>query len=432
MRMIDLINKKIDKKILTSEEIEFVVDGYTKNTIPDYQMSSLLMAIHLNGMTNEEIVSLTKAMINSGEVFDLSDIDGIKLDKHSTGGVGDKVSLVLGPIVAACGGKVAKISGRGLDYTGGTIDKLESIQGFNCFLDEDQFKENIKKINLAIIGQTESLVPADKKIYALRDVTGTVGSIPLIVASVMSKKIASGANAILLDIKCGAGAFMKNIEEARKLAKLMILIGKSFKRDVKIEISNMEQPLGKMIGNKNEVIEAMESLKGNGEPKFMELIFSSGITMLMQAKIVKDKKEAKELIEKVIKNGSAYNKFLEMSRNQGGNNQIIQESNWWKPKFCLNVLADREGYVFLHNSKEIGIVAMKLGAGRKTKDDILDFDAGIEIIKTTNEYVKKNDIIMKLYSSQPIDKMLVSEIKNKSIKINTELTEIKMILEQLE
>lgn len=431
MRIIDLIAKKRDHGCLSKAEIEFIVDGYVKNEITDYQMSSLLMAIYLNGMSNDETVYLTNAMLNSGEIFDLSEIKGVKLDKHSTGGVGDKVSLVLGPIIAACGGVVAKISGRGLGHTGGTIDKLESIPGFNCFLDKKQFIETIKKTNVSIIGQTDSLVPADKKIYALRDVTGTVGSIPLIVASVMSKKIASGADAILLDIKCGNGAFMKNIEEAEKLAELMILIGKSFNRDVKVEISNMEQPLGRMVGNKNEIIEAMESLKGNGDKKFMELIFSSASTMLVQAKLASTKDEAKKMIQEVIDNGQAIAKFYEFVKAQSGDEKIIQQANWWNPKYSLDVVADQDGYIYLKNAKEIGLVAMKLGAGRKIKEDVLDFEAGIEIIKTTNDLVKKGDVIMKLYSSTPIDPTLINELKENSIKINKQQTEIKMILKQM-
>ena len=284
MQMIDIIAKKRDKKILTKEEIKFVIDGYVNNQIPDYQISALLMAIYLNGMNDEETVFLTELMMNSGDVINLDDIEGIKLDKHSTGGVGDKVSLVLGPILAACGAKVAKMSGRGLGHTGGTLDKLESIAGFNCFLSEQEFKNFVNKSNLSIVGQTNNLVPADKKIYALRDVTATVGSMPLIAASVLSKKFATGSDAILIDLKCGSGAFMKTISEARELGQLMIKIGKKMNKNIQIEISNMEQPLGKMVGNKNEILEAINSLKGQGDPMFMDLIFSSGSTMLVQAK----------------------------------------------------------------------------------------------------------------------------------------------------
>lgn len=431
MRMIDIILKKRDGKELSFEEIDFFINGYIKNEIPDYQISSLLMAIFLKGMSEEETINLTKIMMNSGNVIDLSDIKGIKLDKHSTGGIGDKVSLVLGPIIAACGGKVAKMSGRGLGHTGGTIDKLESIKGFNCFLTEDEFKRIVNQFGLAIVGQTNDLVPADKKIYALRDVTGTTESIPLIVSSIMSKKLATGSDAILIDLKCGSGAFIKNIHDARELAKYMILIGKSLNKDIRIEVSNMDQPLGRMIGNKNEVIEAMNSLKGLGEKNFMELIYSSGSTMLQQAKICSSDEEARKKITSVINDGSAFKKFIEMVNNQGGDSQIIQKSNWWNPKYVVEVLSPNDGYVFLRNSINLGVVAMKLGAGREKKEDKLDFDAGIEIVKVTNEKVKKGDVILKLYSSKYIDESLADFLLNESIQINNNPTNIKMILEQI-
>ena len=431
MQMIDIIAKKRDKKILTKEEIKFVIDGYVNNQIPDYQISALLMAIYLNGMNDEETVFLTELMMNSGDVINLDDIEGIKLDKHSTGGVGDKVSLVLGPILAACGAKVAKMSGRGLGHTGGTLDKLESIAGFNCFLSEQEFKNFVNKSNLSIVGQTNNLVPADKKIYALRDVTATVGSMPLIAASVLSKKFATGSDAILIDLKCGSGAFMKTISEARELGQLMIKIGKKMNKNIQIEISNMEQPLGKMVGNKNEILEAINSLKGQGDPMFMDLIFSSGSTMLVQAKKANNLEVAKKMIKEVIENGNALAKFLEMIENQGGNSKIIQEQNWWNPKYELAIKSPKAGYVYWHNSVAIGMAAMKLGAGRKTKKDQLDFEAGIEIVKVSNEKVNQGDVIMKLYSSQPIAAEIALEIEKESLKINKEMTPIKMILDQL-
>ena len=431
MQMIDIIAKKRDKKILTKEEIKFVIDGYVNNQIPDYQISALLMAIYLNGMNDEETVFLTELMMNSGDVINLDDIEGIKLDKHSTGGVGDKVSLVLGPILAACGAKVAKMSGRGLGHTGGTLDKLESIAGFNCFLSEQEFKNFVNKSNLSIVGQTNNLVPADKKIYALRDVTATVGSMPLIAASVLSKKFATGSDAILIDLKCGSGAFMKTISEARELGQLMIKIGKKMNKNIQIEISNMEQPLGKMVGNKNEILEAINSLKGQGDPMFMDLIFSSGSTMLVQAKKANNLEVAKKMIKEVIENGNALAKFLEMIENQGGNSRIIQEQNWWNPKYELAIKSPKAGYVYWHNSVAIGMAAMKLGAGRKTKEDQLDFEAGIEIVKVSNEKVNQGDVIMKLYSSQPIAAEIALEIEKESLKINKEMTPIKMILDQL-
>ena len=431
MQMLDIINKKKAKQALSPEEIQFFLNGYINNQIPDYQLSALFMAIVLNGMNEDEVVTLTDLMMHSGKIIDLRDIEGIKLDKHSTGGVGDKVSLVLGPILAACGAKVAKMSGRGLGHTGGTIDKLESIPNFNCFLTEEQFKANVKNIGLAIVGQTDDLVPADKKFYLLRDVSATVDSIALITASILSKKFATGSDAILIDLKCGSGAFMKNIKAAKALGNLMINVGKKLQKNIKIEISNMEQPLGRMIGNKNEVLEAMQALSGQGEAMFMDLIFSSATTMLKQAKIVKGKTAAKALIQDVIKNGAALEKFLAMVQAQGGDANAIQEPQWWKPQYELAIKAPKKGYLLWTNSIVIGNAAMKLGAGRQTKEDVLDFEAGIELVKVSNEAVQAGDIIMKLYSSKPIDPAIALEIEKQSLKIMTKPKAIQMVLEQL-
>lgn len=430
MTILDIIEKKKNKQELSLEEINFFVQNYTNNQIPDYQVSALLMAILLNGMSLKETAHLTQAMMESGKTIDLSSINGIKLDKHSTGGIGDKVSLILGPIIAACGGIFAKMSGRGLGHTGGTIDKLESIEGFNCFLTEDQFKELLIKSKIAIIGQTDDLVPADKKIYALRDVTGTVNSMPLISSSIMSKKLATGSDAILLDVKCGSGAFMKTKEDAIELAQWMVHIGQQLNKDVRAEITNMEQPLGRMIGNKNEIIEAMESLKGNGEKKLTELIYSSGITMLMQAKIVENQSAGKELIDHVITSKKALNKFFEMVENQGGNTKIIQSENWWNPQYKIEIRASKSGYLYLKNSVVLGTVALKLGAGRQTKEDLIDHEAGIELKKVTGEYVNQNDVIMVLYSSKTIDPLLTNDI-HQVIEINDQLIETKIIIEQI-
>lgn len=430
MRFVDIIDKKRNKLALTKEEINLFVKGYTNEEIPDYQVSSLLMAIVLNGMNLEETTHLTEAMINSGKTINLSSIKGIKLDKHSTGGVGDKVSLVLGPIIAACGGIVAKMSGRGLGHTGGTIDKLESIPGFNCFYNEKDFIKLVKKSNLAIIGQTDELVPADKKIYALRDVTATVNSMPLISSSIMSKKLATGSDAILLDVKCGSGAFMKNEKDAIELANWMVSIGKKMKKDVRAEITNMEQPLGRMIGNKNEIIEAMNSLKGNGEKHFMELIYSSGTTLLQQAKIAKTEREGKKMIDEVINNGKAFNKFMEMITNQGGDTKIIQKSNWWNPKYKHEIKASKDGYVYLHDSIQLGLAAMRLGAGRETKEDKIDNEAGIELNKVTNEQVKKGDTIVTLYSSKKISKEIIKSVEE-VVSINKSVKLIKTILKRV-
>ena len=430
MNIIEIIEKKKNKKKLNFKEIDFFVQYYSQNKIPDYQISSLLMAIVINGMNLEEATNLTKSMIASGKTIDLSSIKGVKVDKHSTGGVGDKVSLVLGPIIAACGGIFAKMSGRGLGHTGGTIDKLESIDGFSCFLSDEKFIELVKKTNISIIGQTDDLVPADKKIYALRDTSGTVNSIPLIAASIMSKKIATGADVILLDIKCGSGAFMKNQKEAEELAKWMIQIGKKMKKKIKVEITNMEQPLGKMIGNKNEVIEAMNTLQNKGEKSFVDLIYSSSSILLIESKIAKNEKEAYQMIDNVLKNKLAFKKFIEMVKNQGGNIDKIQSKNWWKPKHSLDIIANKSGYLYLKNSMILGLVAMELGAGRKTKEDKIDNEAGIELKKVTNEKVKEGEVIIKLYSSKKINPNLIDKL-NQTFEINPNPKKIKTVLKKI-
>ena len=430
MNIIEIIEKKKNKKKLNFKEIDFFVQNYSQNKIPDYQISSLLMAIVINGMNLEEATNLTKSMIASGKTIDLSSIKGVKVDKHSTGGVGDKVSLVLGPIIAACGGVFAKMSGRGLGHTGGTIDKLESIDGFSCFLSDEKFIELVKKTNISIIGQTDDLVPADKKIYALRDTSGTVNSIPLIAASIMSKKIATGADVILLDIKCGSGAFMKNQKEAEELAKWMIQIGKKMKKKIKVEITNMEQPLGKMIGNKNEVIEAMNTLQNKGEKSFVDLIYSSSSILLIESKIAKNEKEAYQMIDNVLKNKLAFKKFIEMVKNQGGNIDKIQSKNWWKPKHSLDIIANKSGYLYLKNSMILGLVAMELGAGRKTKEDKIDNEAGIELKKVTNEKVEEGEVIIKLYSSKKINPNLIDKL-NQTFEINPNPKKIKTVLKKI-
>ncbi|MBR3259569.1 MAG: thymidine phosphorylase [Mycoplasmataceae bacterium] len=430
MNIIEIIEKKKNKKKLNFKEIDFFVQNYSQNKIPDYQISSLLMAIVINGMDLDEATNLTKSMIASGKTIDLSSIKGVKVDKHSTGGVGDKVSLVLGPIIAACGGIFAKMSGRGLGHTGGTIDKLESIDGFSCFLSDEKFIELVKKTNISIIGQTDDLVPADKKIYALRDTSGTVNSIPLIAASIMSKKIATGADVILLDIKCGSGAFMKNQKEAEKLANWMIQIGKKMKKKIKVEITNMEQPLGKMIGNKNEVIEAINTLQNKGEKNFVDLIYSSSSILLIESKIAKNEKEAYKMIDNVLKNELAFKKFIEMVKNQGGDVDKIQSKNWWNPKYSLDVIANKSGYLYLKNSMILGLVAMELGAGRKTKEDKIDNEAGIELKKVTNEKVEEGEVIMKLYSSKKINPNLIDKL-NQTFEINPNPKKIKTVLKKI-
>ncbi|RMA77511.1 pyrimidine-nucleoside phosphorylase [Metamycoplasma subdolum] len=429
MRINDIIVKKAEKQVLTNDEIEFFIKGYTSGEIPDYQASALLMAIKLNGMNDEETAYLTKAMMYSGKVLDWSWINRTIVDKHSTGGVGDKVSIALCPILAALGLTVAKMSGRGLGHTGGTLDKLESLEGFNISLSEEKFYETVKKHDIAIVGQNESLVPADKKIYALRDVTGTVNSIPLIASSIMSKKLATGSNCILLDVKCGNGAFMKNLDEAKRLGTLMIAIGKRLNRKIAVEITNMSQPLGKTIGNKIEVLEAIETIKGNGPKDFSEIIYSSGATLLQLAGKAKNEKEAILMIDEVIKNGKAYDKFVEWINAQGASEKQLT-SSWFNPKYKHEIIATESGFLKINSAIDFGIVAMKLGAGRVKKEDKIDFEAGIYLNKSTNEFVKKGEVLFTLYSSKKIDKNLEQDLL-KAIEFSKTPLSIKPVLAKL-
>lgn len=430
MRVVDIIDKKRLNQELTEEEIRFLINSYVDGSTPDYQMSAFLMAVLFNSMTSREIALMTKYMMYSGEVMDLSAIPGIKVDKHSTGGVGDKTTLAVAPIVAACGAPVAKMSGRGLGHTGGTIDKLESIPGFNVEVSYQDFIKQVTEHKIAVIGQSSKLVPADKKLYALRDVTGTVQSIPLIASSIMSKKLATGSDAILLDVKCGNGAFMKDIESARNLARTMINIGKELNVDVRAEITNMNRPIGCEIGNKNEVLEAIRTLQGKGPKDFNELVYSSCATILEQAKIVKNHNEAIQKIDEVIKNGKALDKFYEFVQAQGGDVQALKNPSFWNPKYKLEVQSDKSGYVEIFDSLTFGIVAMKLGAGRKTKEDSIDFEAGITINKKTNEKVEKGDVLFTLYSSSKIDLSIIQELKN-GYRINQEQVENQVILDRM-
>ncbi|WP_322908234.1 pyrimidine-nucleoside phosphorylase [Mycoplasmopsis felis] len=430
MRVVDIIDKKRLNQELTEEEIRFLINSYVDGSTPDYQMSAFLMAVLFNSMTSREIALMTKYMMYSGEVMDLSAIPGIKVDKHSTGGVGDKTTLAVAPIVAACGAPVAKMSGRGLGHTGGTIDKLESIPGFNVEVSYQDFIKQVTEHKIAVIGQSSKLVPADKKLYALRDVTGTVQSIPLIASSIMSKKLATGSDAILLDVKCGNGAFMKDIESARNLARTMINIGKELNVDVRAEITNMNRPIGCEIGNKNEVLEAIRTLQGKGPKDFNELVYSSCATILEQAKIVKNHNEAIQKIDEVIKNGKALDKFYEFVQAQGGDVQALKNPSFWNPKYKLEVQSDKSGYVEIFDSLTFGIVAMKLGAGRKTKEDSIDFEAGITINKKTNEKVEKGDVLFTLYSSSKIDLSIIQELKN-GYRINQEQVENQVILDRI-
>ena len=413
MRMVDLIELKKNNQVLTKEQIHFIIEEYCNQRIPDYQMSALLMAICFNGLTKQETALLTDEMIHSGEVIDLSAIEGIKVDKHSTGGVGDKTSLVLGPMVAACGVKVAKMSGRGLGHTGGTLDKLESIPGMNINISKEDFIKQVNEIGIAIIGQSTNLVPADQKMYALRDVTSTVDCIPLIASSIMSKKLASGSDTILLDVKYGKGAFMRTKEEAKKLAYTMIEIGQHLGKDTRAAISDMNQPLGNAIGNSLEVIEAINTLKGKGPKDLLDLCLETGSHMLVQAKRCQNEIEALQLLKQVIADGSALNKLKEMVNYQHGDVDIIDNPKLFKQaKIILPVKVNKEGYIKDLEAKTLGMISMKLGGGRLTKEDTIDHSAGIILNKKIGDYCNSEDILAYLYTDKEIDQELIEEFYN--------------------
>ena len=403
MDMINIIQKKKNREELSKKEIDFFIEEYTKGSIPDYQMSALLMSICLNGMSENETFDLTMAMINSGDVMDLSKIDAVTVDKHSTGGVGDKTTLIITPIVAALGGHVAKMSGKGLGHTGGTIDKLESIEGFKTVLTEKEFFDQVNKIGVAVISQTVNLAPADKKIYALRDVTATVESIPLIASSVMSKKIAAGTDGIVLDVKVGSGAFMKDIESAVELANEMIKIGKSAGRKVIALITNMDIPLGKNIGNSLEIKEVIEILRGEGPEDLRELCIELASYMLMICN-GKDINVIRKDVEECIKSGKALEKFKQMVKMQGGNEKLIENPDLIiKAKYEKEVRNQKTGYIVNMNTEKIGKVSSMLGAGRRTKEDILDYTAGIVLNKKVGDYIGNSEILATLYSSKVED-----------------------------
>lgn len=403
MRMVDLIIKKRQGESLSRDEIAFWIDGYVNGIIPDYQTSAMCMAILFKGMSEEEVINLTDLMEHSGETLDLSNLRGVKVDKHSTGGVGDKTSLVLGPMVAACGATLAKLSGRGLGHTGGTLDKLESIPGFSIAISGERFTKQVNTIGIAIAGQTQSLVPADKKMYALRDVTGTVESIPLIAASVMSKKLAAGTDAILLDVTLGNGAFMKDIDQARTLAKLMCKIGNGLKRDTRAVLSNMNEPLGLAVGNALEVKEAIAALHGEGPEDLMELCYIGGAIMLEQAHICAHHEEGIKMLKECIADGSAFNKFLEMVAAQGGDVEyILHPEKFELAKNIIPIYAKEEGYVEEINALEIGLSSMTLGGGRETLEDVIDMSAGIILNKKVGDYVKEGDVLCYLHSNKNV------------------------------
>lgn len=398
MRMYDIIHKKRNGGELSEKEIKFFVNGYTDGSIPDYQASALCMAIYFRGMSADETAALTLAMADSGDRIDLSGIDGFTVDKHSTGGVGDKTSLIVAPIVAANGGKVAKMSGRGLGHTGGTVDKLESIPGFRTSLTPDEFIKQVNDIGLCIVGQTGELAPADKKLYALRDVTATVESIPLIASSIMSKKLAAGSQGIVLDVKTGSGAFMKTVEDSERLAEEMVSIGKAAGRKVTALITDMDIPLGASVGNSLEVIEAIKTLKGEGEKNLTEVCLSLAAQMLCMV-TGRDDMVCRKMAKKSIEDGSALNKLREMITAQGGNADVIDNSGAFKqPKFYVDIISERDGYISRMDAERVGIASVILGAGREKKGDPIDPSAGIILKKKTGESVSKGDVLATFYT----------------------------------
>ncbi|WP_105996078.1 pyrimidine-nucleoside phosphorylase [Staphylococcus agnetis] len=401
MRMVDMISKKRDGHALTSEEIKFIIDGYTKGEIPDYQMSSLAMAIYFQDMTDEERAALTMAMVESGDQIDLSDIEGVKVDKHSTGGVGDTTTLVLAPLVAALDIPVAKMSGRGLGHTGGTIDKLEAVEGFHVEISEAEFIKLVNEAKIAVIGQTGNLTPADKKIYALRDVTGTVNSIPLIASSIMSKKIAAGADAIVLDVKTGNGAFMQTVEDAEALAHAMVKIGNQVGRQTMAIISDMNQPLGLGIGNALELKEAIDTLKGEGPEDLTELVLTLGAQMVVLAKKAETLEEARIKLQEVIDNGAAIEKFKTFLSNQGGDASVVDDpSKLPTAQYTFELPAKTAGVVSEMIANEIGIASMMLGAGRQTKEDDIDLAVGLVLHKKIGDKVEEGESLLTIHANQ--------------------------------
>lgn len=401
-RMVDLIIKKRNGQNLTTDEIKFIIDNYVNGSIPDYQVAALMMAIYYNPLSSQETLDFTTAMLKSGDEIDLSPIKGIKVDKHSTGGVGDKTSLVVAPMASALGVKLAKMSGRGLGHSGGTLDKLESIPGFTIELDSERFFQQVNEIGLAIIGQSANITPADKKLYALRDVTGTIESEGMIVASIMSKKLASGADHIVLDVKVGKGAFMKDLESARSLAKAMVKIGKMARRDTVATITNMNQPLGNAVGNSLEVIEAIETLKGNGPEDFTELCLELTAEILLVTGITDNVDQAQSLAKETINSGAALNKLREMIEAQGGNPDVIDDYSLFKEAgevIELTYQQEEESYIESIDAEAIGIASVMLGAGRQKKEDDVDHSVGIVLNKKVGDKLHNGDLIATVYAN---------------------------------
>ena len=428
MRMYDLITKKKHGEVLTDEEIQFMIDGYVQGEIPDYQMSSMLMAIWFKGMNDHEITQLTMCMAKSGDMIDLSAIAGKKVDKHSTGGVGDKTTLIVGPIVAACGGKVAKMSGRGLGHTGGTVDKLESIPGYKTALDRKEFFDTVNKCGISLIGQSGNLAPADKKLYALRDVTATVDSIPLIASSIMSKKLAAGSDCILLDVKTGSGAFMKTLDDSIKLAQTMVAIGEGAGRRTVALITDMDTPLGLGIGNSLEVIESMDVLKGHGPADLTEVSLQLAANMLYLVG-KGDPDECRKLAEKAIEDGSAFETFCTMVKEQGGDDSVLRDySKFAQAPFKAEIKAEEDGFITKMNAEAIGEMSVILGAGRETKESDIDFSAGLILHKKYGDAVQKGDVLVTLYTSKEAALKGAEDLYRKSVVIGADAPEKKPLV----
>lgn len=421
MNILEIIAKKRDKQKLNKQEIEYFIENYTNGNIADYQAAALTMAIYLNGMDEEEITNLTLAMAHSGDILDLSEL-GTVVDKHSTGGIGDKVTLILAPIIASLDIPVAKMSGRGLGYTGGTIDKLEAIPGYNTNLTINEFIKNVKEIGIALMGQTLNLAPADKKLYALRDTTSTTESIPLIASSIMSKKIAAGASKIVLDVTCGSGAFMKNIEDATKLAETMQKIGQLANKETVCVITNMEEPLGEAVGNSLEVIEAIEFLKGNMQQDVKEVILTLGAYMIKLAGKGETIEENKQKMLEQIQNGKAFNKLEQWIQKQGGDISYLEDTQKFeKAKYVIPVISNKSGYVKKLDAQQIGMASMNLGAGRKKKEDNIDFKVGIILKKKVSSKIEQNETLAYIHTD---DETLGQKIAQDVLKAYTIVDEI--------
>lgn len=432
MRMYDLIMKKRNGGTLSRDEIFFMIEGYTKGNIPDYQMSAMMMAIYFNGMNEKETAALTMAMAESGDQLDLSGIQGIKVDKHSTGGVGDKTSLALTPMVSACGVKIAKMSGRGLGHTGGTIDKLESFQGFSTSLSEEAFIDQVNRIGISIIGQTKNLAPADKKLYALRDVTATVDNMSLIASSIMSKKLAAGADAIVLDVKTGSGAFMKEEADAMLLADEMMTIGKNAGRKMMAVISDMDQPLGNAVGNALEVKEAIETLKGHGPADFTELCMTLGSCMLMVAEIAENEQQAREMLKEAVDSGKALDKLAELVEAQGGDKRMVYETDLLpKASSITPLLSEKDGYVEKIQCDEVGICSLILGGGRETKESVIDLSVGIVLTKKVGSHVKAGEPLAYIHSNEEAKRLACEERLQKAFHIGDKVKKEGAIIHQI-